>query len=106
MKEENFNAVHKFYPLLVNPQMRSLEANLHILHLLSLMIEKVPPGDLIKVMMPKLEPYLSSLKVSDELFYTAESCVKRIMKKLEVSRNMNEVIQLEYDAEYFKFDLP
>ena len=29
--------------------------------------------------------------------------MKKILKKLEVNRDMNEVIQLEYDAEYFKF---
>ena len=55
-------------------------------------------------MVPKLDAYLSSQKVSDELFYTAENCMKRILKRLETNRDMNEVIQLEYDAEYFKFE--
>ena len=54
LEDEHFTNVHKFYPIMLNPLRYPLEVNLHILHLYSLMIEKMPIPELLKIMMSKL----------------------------------------------------
>lgn len=68
------------------------------------MIVHIDHGDLISVMVPKLEPYLVKEEVTDELFFMAKKSMDSILARLAAARelNPNDDVQIEYEREFFE----
>lgn len=105
IQEDLLTSSSKLYGLNYDPMVyeEELEINLHILHVYELLVDRVDPTELISVVMPKLQPYLSNSSVTDELFFMAKKCVNMIMEKLTHERNLKEedVVHVDYDKSFF-----
>lgn len=106
VREGLLTSYHKLEGLAYDPLKYCLETNFHILYLYGLVVESLPPQELLGKVMPKLQLYLNELDVPDELFVVAKRCVDRILDRLYEQRKIDpqDMTELRKAEEYF--DMP